>query len=69
MTRLSKHDLESRVANLRGPNDLPTAGIITILANEHNGKSFEWLDRDRRIALIGGDQYRVRDLTRGVSDA
>ena len=69
MTGHSLSDLEQRVADLRGPNDLPTAGIITILSTEANGGSFEWLDREQRIAMIGGDRYRVRDLALGVSDA
>ena len=69
MSNVTKHDLESRVADLRGPNDLPTAGIITILSTEANGGSFEWLDREQRIAMIDGQRYRVRDLSLGVSDA
>lgn len=72
MSNITKHDLESRVADLRkhrGRENLPTAGIITILSNEANGGSFEWVDRERRIALIDGQRYRVGDLTLGVSDA
>lgn len=68
MSNITKHDLEDRVTDLRKHQNPPTAGIITILANEHNRGSFEWLDRERRIALIGGDRCPVRDLTLGVSD-
>lgn len=69
MTNITKHDLEDRVTDPRKHQNLPMAGTITILANEHNRGSFEWLDRERHITLIGGDRYRVRDLALGVLDA
>lgn len=56
MTGPTRRDLEQRVAGLReGDNheNLSIAGLITILANEHNTGSFEWIDRNRCIVLIG----------------
>ena len=69
MTRSpTRDDLARRVDDLedRRYADLPTAGLCTIFAALSNGGPAEWVDRDRQVARIDGERYRVPDSIRGV---
>ena len=58
MTRRSKRELARAVDDLDGGNDLPEAGLITLLGAEQAGEC-EWVDGEPDLVRCYGDLYRV----------